>query len=178
MDDQQKILVGAGGVLGAIALVLNAMGASQFVPNIINQIFGATPSPSPPVISQSIAASPSTPTAAFSPERSLNIYAQSLTNRDYGKLRDIFPNGNEATQRAWLEGTNEEPRITVVQVFEDTERLPSSETGVVVLRATMMYCRADRSGSTDVKNYTFFQNQGLWKLESSTRPKDHTSIQC
>jgi hypothetical protein len=118
-------------------------------------------------------------TASSSPfsARLLTNYAQSLTNRDFVSLKKIYPKGDEDTQRKWLQGTSKNSPIATVQVAGQPERIIDSEDEVT-LRATMQYCRQGQSGSTDIKNYTFVQNEGAWQLDSMSAPEDVTEIQC
>lgn len=114
-----------------------------------------------------------------SPERSLNLYTQSLTNRDFSELGRIYPSGNQNSILQWLQGAGSKAPILTVQVVGQPQRIMTSADGQeIVLRATLQYCREDRSGSTDIKNYTFVKNQEIWHLDSRTAPEEVTPIRC
>lgn len=126
---------------------------------------------------------PNTPEPAKSlppsPERLLNLYAYSLTNRDFSTLEKIYPKIDKDNQKRWLQGISTIPSkspIASLQVVGQPQRT-LNETKVV-LRATMKYCRKNGSASTDLKNYTFTQNQGIWQLDSITQPENIKFIRC
>lgn len=176
-DSKVLVLLGIIGLLGTVATGVFANWDKIF-PKPDLAIVTSTTTPAISLSSASPStASPSTPPST--PERSLNVYAKSLSNRNFEELAKIYPEGDKTVQRAWLESTNEESRITTVQVLAgETELLPSPANGVAVLRATMRYCRDNGDDSTDTKNYTFVQNQGLWQLESFTGAENVKPTQC
>lgn len=119
----------------------------------------------------------STQQAQVSPERLLNEYALSLTNRDFVSLMEIYPTINETEERDWLEGRNSKPPIETIQLVGQPTRILNSESEVV-LRAKMQYCRQDDNGSTDVKNYTFLNKSGVWKLHTRSAAEEVKLIRC
>ncbi len=112
---------------------------------------------------------------SHSPEHLLNLYAYSLTNRDFSTLEKMYPKIDKDNQKRWLKGIppdTKKPKkspIAGLQVVDDPQRIVNETK--VVLRATMKYCREDGTGSTDIKNYTFTQNQGMWQLDSMTQSR-------
>lgn len=119
----------------------------------------------------------STQQTQVSPERLLNEYALSLANRDFESLMEIYPTINETGERDWLEGRNGKPPIESIQLVGQPRRIIDAESEVV-LRAKMQYCRQDANGSTDIKNYTFLNNSGVWKLNTRSAPEEVDFIQC
>ena len=78
-----------------------------------------------------------------------------------------------------MQGTDGKAPILTVQVVGQPQRIMTSDNGQeVVLRATLQYCREDRSGSTDIKNYIFVRNQEIWHLDGMTAPEEVTPIRC
>lgn len=125
--------------------------------------------------------SPNRNVQSVSPEQLLISYTQSLTNRDFSRLAEIYPKGRKEEQQSWLQGENRKAPIISIQVVNQPRKILTSSDGAeIVLRATLQYCRQDGNGSIDTKNYTFVQNQGTWKLDSVTRPKpeDIVTIRC
>jgi len=183
--NQRRSAIFIGLLLLTIGIVLNLAPTSQSnLAEIASnppptQVSTPTPSPSSPD-SQVIVQSPTiqqSSTFSTPPEGLLNEYARSLTDRDFVVLGKIYPRGNEARQREWLEGVNGKAPIDTVQVVGQPARIANSENAVT-LRANMQYCRKDRSGSTDIKNYTFTQKDGMWQLESMSAAENVTPIQC
>lgn len=143
------------------------------------------PSPPPPPIipipnkpdaklSESI---PQQITSPASPELLLNNYARTLTEKDFIGLKEIYPRVNEIGLTEWLQGTNGKAPIATIQVVGLSKRIVDSEDEVT-LRATMQYCRKDRKGSRDIKNYTFTQKNRVWQLDSISAAENVTPIQC
>ena len=183
--NQRRSAIFIGLLLLTIGIVLNLAPTFQSDPAKITsapppkQASTPTPSLSSPdnqVIAQ---LSPIQQSSTFPtpPEGLLNEYARSLSDRDFVVLGKIYPRGNEARQRDWLEGTNGKAPIDTVQVLGQPARIANSENAVT-LRANMQYCREDSSGSTDIKNYAFTQKDGVWLLESMSAAENVTPIQC
>lgn len=116
---------------------------------------------------------------ATSPEILLGQYATSLSERDFETVKEIFPKIDEDQSIEWLQGVkSKKSPIDFIQVVGSSERTPDSSENAVTLRAKMRYCREDRSGSTDVKNYTFIKKERQWHMTSRTAPENVKPIQC
>ncbi|NES24281.1 MAG: hypothetical protein F6K41_36550 [Symploca sp. SIO3E6] len=136
--------------------------------------------PSSPPPAPSIQAPINKPSS--SPERVLKSYVRSMTDRDFTEVSRISPKADIAYVKRWLQGTSTKPQkipISRIEVVGEPKRISTyANEAELVLRAKLQYCREDGSGSTDIKNYTFIQNQGMWQLDSMTAPEDVTLIRC
>jgi len=119
--------------------------------------------------------------SSASPQFLLDEYVAGLSARDFDTVERIFPSLDPDQTQTWLEGgaQGKAPiqtiqRVGPVETTADAEQPDSKMT----VRATLRYCRDDRTGSTDVKDYIFVKEGTQWYLHSQTAPEQVTPTRC
>jgi hypothetical protein len=112
-----------------------------------------------------------------SPEIQLKKYVRSMYNRDWDEVKNIYPTINQKLADKWLNGKSQEFQIRKIQVVSIIQKTNINDTEQKIT-AKLQYCRRNKTGFEEIKDYNFRLQNNTWILVKSSQGRETKFISC
>ena len=155
------------GFLDYLIGLITALGGAGGIVALINY-FGKPPDNPPP------------PVQSPPPETRLNEYLNYLSSRQLEKARGIYPSMSIEITARWLDGRGSirKSPIRAIGVVAGSVYMDGSSENSKTLFATVRFCREDKSGTDERKEYRFYKEKDAWYLSGDGQPSSVRQIRC
>lgn len=166
------VITAVTGLIGAITALIAGLHQAGLLASS-GQPATPTPSISP------TPSTPPTPVAALdTPEDLLVDFYRFLVKKQFDKAQVIYPAWDGEDMEDWLGGRGTRSPIRNIIVHSTDELVAEQSATRATVRATLLFCREDRTGTNEKKNFYFVKVGDSWVIRRQKAIEPVSEITC